>query len=832
MLKVLLFAALFAASAFIVNIIYNVNRDKVSKETGDPELPTVSVCREGDIMNRMKGYKTKLGTRLNRDLVVPLDDKKGIEVIVEGEYSGQVKYELRDISGENLIENGEMELLGTANTDSSTGFLRLSGINSKDKGDTGRVYRASIRMDMHRDTEYSFVVLLKSGHETVRYYTRVVTLERDFLQQLISYAVTYNHDIFPSSSYDAGADDAEYSEKEKKDEKKSREEELWKDINPVLATTIVPGVREITSNTALIELKYIVKSPDNDAIVEYGITDTIYLSFDISNNKVKLQKSERSIEEIFASASITPTSSSERKHYTDNRQYIWSPDGRKSLFSLAGELWYYDSRTGSAARLFGCGSRNREEDYTFFNQSFPKLISVDNDGNAYFAVIGRMDHGKYEGRNGIFLYSYKAEKSEISLIFLVETDESYDALKTGAKRFVWFDQEKRELYTIIDNCLMKYDIKSGVGEELSAKMPQDMIAVSEDGMLAAFPDTDSPTGADEVILKNILTGEDYHFTGDGKKLRIIGFKGRVLVYGAAAPDNITTGSDGEPVFYFSNIFLVKDDGKISKDYSKAGIFVKDVELTAGDMKVTRVLRTEGRYQPYSDDHLTYKLDDNDDNPEMPDALYYRSSVTEMLIRELGVSHASAEVNPDNTVKRYYVFWDDGLKECFAGLGRAVVYAQSNGGIVTGSDGRMIYGITESLPYLTVAGKFDYVPAEDNASSLGACIMMSMKSAGIDTSGYDIKEASEEGYVETIAAHTTAIEGLNISGADTDTAIGFLSQGIPFTVKMPGGRYVLVVSYNSDYIRYYDPVQAKEIRTGRKSFSAEVEEAGSEIYVYK
>ena len=128
MLKVLLFAALFAASAFIVNIIYNVNWDKVSKETGNPELPTVSVCREGDIMNRMKGYKTKLGTRLNRDLVVPLDDKKGIEVIVEGKYSGQVKYELRDISGENLIENGEMELLGTANTDSSTGFLRLSGI--------------------------------------------------------------------------------------------------------------------------------------------------------------------------------------------------------------------------------------------------------------------------------------------------------------------------------------------------------------------------------------------------------------------------------------------------------------------------------------------------------------------------------------------------------------------------------------------------------------------------------------------------------------------------------------------------------------------------------
>ena len=110
--------------------------------------------------------------------------------------------------------------------------------------------------------------------------------------------------------------------------------------------------------------------------------------------------------------------------------------------------------------------------------------------------------------------------------------------------------------------------------------------------------------------------------------------------------------------------------------------------------------------------------------------------------------------------------------------------------------------------------------------------MSMRCAGIDTGGFDNPAATKTGYVETIAEHTDAIEGLNISGATVDAAINFLSDGIPFTAKMPDGRYVLVISYNANYIRYYDPVKGDEVRTTRYSFTEDVKDAGEEIYVYR
>ena len=108
----------------------------------------------------------------------------------------------------------------------------------------------------------------------------------------------------------------------------------------------------------------------------------------------------------------------------------------------------------------------------------------------------------------------------------------------------------------------------------------------------------------------------------------------------------------------------------------------------------------------------------------------------------------------------------------------------------------------------------------------------MRCAGVKTDSVDSAKIKDMSYVDIIGASTDVIEGLNISGATVDAAISFLSDGIPFTVKMPEGQYVLVVSYNANYIRYYDPVLGKEVRTSRSGFTEDVVDAGGEIYVYR
>ena len=42
---------------------------------------------------------------------------------------------------------------------------------------------------------------------------------------------------------------------------------------------------------------------------------------------------------------------------------------------------------------------------------------------------------------------------------------------------------------------------------------------------------------------------------------------------------------------------------------------------------------------------------------------------------------------------------------------------------------------------------------------------------------------------------------------------------------------MVVSFNSRYIRYYDPLGKGEIRVGRRNFKKEMQKNGNEVYTF-
>ena len=835
--EVLLFAALFVLSAFVVNQVINRNADDESRESGDPMLPEVCIYRNGRIINKLDGYTTKLNTSLDRSDIVPLDAGKSLSVMVENDYEGRVRYELRDITGEQLIENGDMEKVGTVNAEKQNGFIRVSGVNTGEGGKGDSIYSISLRMDMKQGAEYCFAVLLDVDGKTVRYYTRVVGLERDFLSKMLDYSVEYNDMIFPSTSKDAGGEEQQYETLEETVAKNEAGElpdkkTLWGSINPILVTTIVPKVKEVSATSALIELKYVVESDDTGNVIEYGIDDYLYLAYDNSTDTVSLTKNVRYIDEIFTSESIPLGDKGEHEFRTDRSTCKWSENEEMGVFTEAGELWFYDRKKGTAARLYGSGSRNREEDFCYFCPVSPHIISVNDEGVLYFSVAGRQNYGRLEGRNGIALYCYDAKKTELSILFFVETSDCYEALGLGAERFNWYDPEKHEFYVVLDEALQVYNISNGNVTQISAKMPEDMIFASDNGECVAFPDTAEATGADEITLMNMADMAEYHFSHEGRKLSIIGFKDEVLVYGAAKPENICVGSDGQPNFMFSEVYIVDKSGECVREYKKNGLLVSEVELTSNDLRLVRVSGTAGKYDPAPEDHLIYKTEEPEEDITLPNLLYQRSRLTEMIVRERAEGFVTATSKPAVKSSRVFVYSDAGLKESFGSLGRAMVYLEKNGGIVVSAEGELIYGIKESAPYLTVAGTFEYIACDSAKDSLAACAVMSMRCAGVKTDSVDSAKIKDMSYVDIIGASTDVIEGLNISGATVDAAISFLSDGIPFTVKMPDGQYVLVVSYNANYIRYYDPMLGKEVRTSRSGFTEDVVEAGGEIYVYR
>ena len=54
---------------------------------------------------------------------------------------------------------------------------------------------------------------------------------------------------------------------------------------------------------------------------------------------------------------------------------------------------------------------------------------------------------------------------------------------------------------------------------------------------------------------------------------------------------------------------------------------------------------------------------------------------------------------------------------------------------------------------------------------------------------------------------------------------------PVISRINDGRCVMVVSYNSEAVRYYDPVLDTEVRVSRKEYEAAMSQGNNELYSY-
>ena len=141
---------------------------------------------------------------------------------------------------------------------------------------------------------------------------------------------------------------------------------------------------------------------------------------------------------------------------------------------------------------------------------------------------------------------------------------------------------------------------------------------------------------------------------------------------------------------------------------------------------------------------------------------------------------------------------------------------------------ILYMEKVSKPYLTVAGTFEYKKADTDAESFAACNYMCLLAAGKRADYEEVKEKNN--WIDSFDMYTGDAKGINITGVTLDTAVGYLSDGCPFAAKIKSG-YVLVVSYNSDFIRYYDPMAGEEVRIQRYSFQMMCENEGNEFYTF-
>ena len=474
------------------------------------------------------------------------------------------------------------------------------------------------------------------------------------------------------------------------------------------------------------------------------------------------------------------------------------------------------------------------------------IVNMDDDGNMYFAVYGYMCRGEHEGKNGISLYYYNAETATINEKLFVECDEPFDVMKQEIGRFTYFD-ENEKFYYLLDGAVYVIDLKEMTQDVIVSDLTSQNIMVSGNRKVIAYPNTDEDENVTSIIIKNFETGQEFIETGEADDVLLaLGFVGNDLIYGVSNKQDIIISSYREAILPLHKLYVVEPGGDILKEYSKSGIYIMDASVADEKIYLSRAVKKNNFFVNTEEDIITYK--NSMEKSSINKTYYYDSyamnildltfpqdiylaDTAKIVMSKGGKAEDYEKFSVKTTVRdgSYYVFDDRGFSGEYRSAGTAIVAVSGNKtGVVVDEEGNIVYRALDATTYNTVADAIDEYPCAKKEDTQMVCAYMCIEYINSGTKYEDVAAYSDW---ETAFKELTDGVGINISGIDLQTALYFLDRDIPFAACIDDGRYVLVISYNSTHIRYYDPIAGEEVRVTRSYFEELLSMQGNTMYTY-
>lgn len=879
-----LFIAFFAGAALVTNYINNLGREKVAVEMPGESLNAIYAEVDGEKVNYMPAYRTALNTSLYRDSIIPVGEDKTVKILVPntGKSNNNICYELRDESGSTLIENGDMEYDADVN-----GFNRYETSIRMDLSE-GREYSFIVKTSKENEQIYYYTRLIRLKSNKIDVLS---SYAEEFSRATFAADKKTLATELEMAANEAGSRVAEGNESDDEDDSDSSvkvasatdaasvtaedienvlrtstaivdknylglvsldssfDAVTWGSLKPEKVGETIRTIKEVSEESAVVSFSYVITAFNSGASenLYYSVEEIYELSLSQDTGKASISDYHRYMNRAFTGNRFVQSTNSINIGAVSSfeAEYITTDDCEKIAFVADGCLWYFDYNEGWVTKVYGV-----ETSASSPASKGMKRYSIDclkiNDSEVEFIVYGRIPWGNEEGKEGVALYKYNVKTATVSQVLFIETDLSYTALKSGAEKVAAYNDKNGMFYTIIGQKLVSYDTKTGQEKDITTDLMECDIKASKDRNVVAYPDTSNETEVKNITLTDLASGKSTEINVPGKIVTSLGFIGNDFVYGVSDSDNIKVGADGIASYLFDSINIVKRDGSLAKKYEKEGVLISDLTFLNNTIYLIRVRKDvdSGEIESVDPDYISYKTEDEKQivsnsfnsseqtldelNLKFPDFIYMYSSPIEKVTKYDRKGVVEGKISGEINKSLVYVFQGRDIKFESKSIGRAIRSVKDEGGYVVSYDGNILYRHKKGALYLTVAGTFDYKSVETDDESFGACLYMGLLSSGNKISYDEIKDNKDwEKAFEEFGGNA---RGLNLTGADLDIAILYLGEGIPFATKI-GDRYVMVVSFNSEAIRYYDPVLGTEVKLARSSFKEDVEEAGDEFYLY-
>lgn len=831
--RVVVLSVVFFATIFLVNRWHNAGMDEVTAEMDQPTLPLVYMLAEEEEINCLHGYTSSIDVALFHDSITPIGMDQTVRFRIEdvGMDMEAVAYEVRTVDGGSLIENGSVDDL---------------------EKNSGSFYATTkLRMNLTELQEYTFVAILKlkDGRE-VKYYTRLIPSDDLHTKRFLQFVKDFHEATFDKESNSAISkyiepnDSGENENLSHIDIHSNYETVTWANLSMMRISQMIPTIKEIDSQNAVIELKYVAISGDVENAQYYNVSEVYRVRY-VDSTTIYLMDYDRKVESIFDRFNVNTV-----KNWfffgvadIDKFQYRISDENEKVAFVKEGQLWYYDYSNTTITKVFAFWQDTPTDIRTAYDQHGINIVKLDDDGNIIFTVYGYMNRGQHEGENGIAVYRFLAETSKLEEVLFITCDEPYEILKEDASKLTYLN-EQNEFFYLLGNNVMKIDLETQESSYVIHAIPKEYLAVSDSEFLLAYPNASVDRDSSQLTILNLETYEEHIIdAGAGQRIKALGFIENDLVYGLADETDVVLNTDGSTVFPMHTLKITTLENEVVKEYAKTGTYVMEARTVNQVIYLNRATKSGGNYVEAPDDFITFKKEDvnsvqvsyqytydgyNQLYMIFPNYMYV-TSIPQLIITKEVINDENKTIAVDSGEKsgRYYVYAQGEMQGSYSSPRGAILEANQVSGRAIDSNGNCIWKISGLLEYAEVTEGLQETKCDTPSDSLQECIEMILLYEGAA-----IPETMDmSGNPDDVLKRYLGKTGVNLVGCDVDNALFYLCQGAPVIAKLDEETYVLIISYNTATIRYYDPVSGEEHRLERYLIEEMFGEQGNQFFTY-
>ena len=797
----------FLIAVIVFSFLTNQGNADMTADMGGATLPRIQIVSGEYEINPLVGYVSEMNIGKMRSTITPVDFQSGIALRIE-EGVLPIKaltYEVCSSDGKEILYKEKRKEIGEEPS------LTFPGLELADR-------EAILKLTLHTEKQ------------DIYYYTRICTKEGTDSDACLAFAERFHNMTFGKENTESiaaylenGTEDDETENLQKVTIHSDAEHLTWGELRPQIKGEVSRSIKEISGNYMTIVYDYEVEcAGEQDETEVYQIRE--YLKVRYAEGTEYLLDYERTMEqELDASGNVLDNNGILLGIAKEELPYMANEAGTIVSFVQAGELWNYNQSQDALSLVFSFADSEGYDIRNLYKEHEIQIVSVNEQGDTIFKVIGYMNRGEHEGEVGTAIYFFDIEKNFVEEKAFIPDNISSEILLKEQEQLVYYNEQQEVLYAMKEGTLYKVDLEKGKKEALVENLEKDQYVSSKDGRLLAYQTVSSLENAEEVKVLDFVTGKERTVTcSSGEFIRPLGFISEDFVYGIGRKEDAGALVTGEHVCPMYKLEIRDTDNEVVKTYQADQVYVTGVTVEEKMLILDRVVKNESVYTAVAKDYITSNEEVEKSNISVET---YTSDEKERQVRikyESGISDKKPKLlkpkqvlfeNPvlipfeeEGEAEVFYTYGKGKLLGIYASAADAIRQANENQGLVVSESQKYVWERGNRSLVYDIAG-VDLSPYQEGNTLAAALNRLfayegkTVDAAGEMAAGKKPIEILQEQFLGNV---------LDLHGCSLEELCYILGKGTPIIAMTDLNNAVLLIGYNDSMITYVKPDTGEKV----------------------